>query len=230
MHRAIRPVVVVAILAAGTIVGQAADGGRGGADAASVTFSKDVAPILYKSCVSCHRAGEVAPMALLTYEDVRPWAKSIRRKVMNREMPPWGADRRYGKFVDDRSLTDGEVDTIAKWVDGGAARGNDSELPAAPVFAAGWSHGDPDVVIEMPVDFDIPAEGEVAVTDFFTRSPFTHDVYVKALEIRPSTPGVVHHAGVYVIDRLPEGSTLANGRIVDASSGQAHKGHRGGSS
>jgi hypothetical protein len=218
MKRAVRPVVVIALLAVVTIVAQATDGGRapsGGSP--TVTFTKDVAPILYKSCVSCHRAGEVAPMALLTYEDVRPWAKSIRRKVSTREMPPWGADRRYGKFVDDLSLSDAEIETIAKWVDSGAARGDDRDLPSPPVFAAGWSHGEPDVVIEMPIDFAIPAEGEVPVTDFFAKSPFTHDVYVKALEVRPSTPGVVHHAGLYVIEHLPEGATLVNGRIVDAS-------------
>ena len=218
MNRAIRPIVVGFLLGFATLVVQAFGGGSTAAPGASaVTFSRDVAPILYKSCVGCHRAGEVAPMALLTYEDVRPWAKSIRRRVSSREMPPWGADRRYGKFVDDLSLTDAEIDTIARWVDGGAPRGDDADLPAPPKFASGWLHGNPDVVIEMPVDFAIPAEGEVPVTDFFTKSPFTQDVYVKALEIRPSTPGVVHHAGLYVIDHLPEGAALVNGRIVDAN-------------
>jgi len=216
MKRAVRPVVVVALLGVGTLVARADVGPAAAPGATAVTFSKDVAPILYKSCVSCHRAGEVAPMALLTYDDVRPWAKSIRRKVMSRETPPWGADRRYGKFVDDQSLSDAEIDTIARWVDDGAPKGDAADLPSAPVFATGWSHGEPDVVIEMPVNFDIPAEGEVLVTDFFTKSPFTQDVYVKALEIRPTTPGVVHHAGVYVVDRLPDGATLVNGRIVDA--------------
>src|SRR6267142_5223763 len=78
------------------------------------TFTKDVAPILYNSCVGCHRAGEVAPMSLISYEDVRPWAKSIRLKVASREMPPWGADPRFGKFKDDRSLSAEQIDTIAK--------------------------------------------------------------------------------------------------------------------
>jgi mono/diheme cytochrome c family protein len=182
--------------------------------AAPPTFTRDIAPILYNSCVSCHRPGEVAPMSLLTYQDARPWAKSIRAKVMTREMPPWGADPRFGKWKDDRSLSPDQIDTIVKWVDGGAPKGSDADLPAAPRFAAGWSHGDPDVVIEMPVDFTIPAEGEVPVIDFFVQAPFTHDVYVKGLEVRPSTPGVVHHAGLYVIDRLPEGARLENGRIL----------------
>jgi mono/diheme cytochrome c family protein len=211
MKRAASPVLSVLIVAFAAVTTGAAPA----ADA--VTFTKDVAPILYKSCVGCHRAGEVAPMSLLTYDDVRPWAKSIRRKVTGREMPPWGADPRFGKFKDDQSLTDQQIQTIARWVDAGAPKGSDADLPPAPQFTTAWSHGEPDVVIEMPIDFDIPAQGEVPVTDFFTKSPFTHDVYVKALEVRPGTAGVVHHAGLYVIDRLPDGASLVNGRIVDAS-------------
>src|SRR4026208_153447 len=92
----------------------------------SVAFTKDVAPILQRSCQTCHRPGAVAPMSLLTYEDVRPWARSIKTKVTNREMPPWHIDRNIGitKFKNDPSLTDQEIATIAKWVDAGAPRGN----------------------------------------------------------------------------------------------------------
>src|SRR5260221_615495 len=187
------------------------------ASAATPTFSKDVAPILYSSCVMCHRPGEVAPMSLVSYEDVRPWAKSIRKKVASREMPPWGADPHFGKFKDDRSLSDSQISTITSWVDAGAPKGSDSDLPSVPKFAAGWSHGEPDVVIEMPVDFPIPGEGEVPVIDFFTRAPFDRDVYVKALEVRPGTEGVIHHAGMYVIEKLPDGAKLVNGRILDAN-------------
>src|SRR5262252_3073333 len=121
MKRAMRSAVVGFLFGFATFALQAFDGGTTAAPgAAPLTFSRDVAPILYKSCVNCHRAGEVAPMALLTYEDVRPWARSIRRKVASREMPPWGADRRYGTFVDDLSLTDAEIAIIEQWVDGGA--------------------------------------------------------------------------------------------------------------
>jgi len=185
--------------------------------AASPTFTRVVAPILYNSCITCHRPGEVAPMSLISYEDVRPWAKSIRLKVSSREMPPWGADPQFGKFKDDRSLTADQIDTIVKWVEAGAPKGRDADLPEVPKFATGWSHGEPDVVIEMPIDFAVPAEGEVPVIDFFARSPFTEDVYVKALEVRPGASSVVHHAGLYVIDRLPDGARLVNGQIVDAS-------------
>jgi hypothetical protein len=187
-----------------------------GPAATTPTFTRDVAPILYNSCVTCHRAGEVAPMSLVSYEDVRPWAKSVQLKVSSREMPPWGADPRYGKFKDDRSLTPEQVRTIVNWVDAGAPKGNDADLPPVPTFTTGWSRGEPDVVIEMPVDFEIPAEGQVPVVDFFAKSPFTEDVFIKALEIRPGTPGVVHHAGVYVVDNLPDDAKLVNGQIVGA--------------
>src|SRR6266550_1358352 len=102
------------------------------AAAAPPSFSRDVAPILYSSCVSCHRPGEVAPMSLVSYEDARPWAKAIRAKVANREMPPWGADPHYGTFKDDRSLSDAQIATIAAWVDAGAPRGSDADLPVVP--------------------------------------------------------------------------------------------------
>jgi mono/diheme cytochrome c family protein len=204
------------LLVLGTLVSFVATPTPSSAAGTAPTFTKDVAPILYASCTSCHRPGEVAPMSLVSYEDVRPWAKSIRKKVTSREMPPWGADPHYGKFKDDRSLSEAQIQTIAAWVDAGAPKGRDADLPPVPPPATGWSHGEPDVVIEMPVDFAIPAEGEVPVIDFFTRSPFSEDVYVKALEVRPGTPGVIHHAGLYVIDKLPDGARLVNGKILDA--------------
>jgi mono/diheme cytochrome c family protein len=180
------------------------------------TFTKDVAPILYKNCVSCHRPGEIGPMPLISYQDARPWAKAIAAQVSTRQMPPWGADPHYGTFKNDRSLSQKEIDTIASWASGGAPKGDDADLPPAPRFASGWMRGEPDVVLEMPIDFEIPAEGQLDVTDFYVKAPFTEDVYVKALEVRPGAPQAVHHAGVYVIDRLPEGAKLINGRILSA--------------
>src|SRR5512140_2086722 len=118
------------------------------------TFTKDVAPILYKSCATCHRPGEIGPMSLLTYEDARPWSKSIREKVVKREMPPWSADPAHSlKFRNDPSLTSDQVKTIAAWVDAGSPKGNDADMPAVPKFASGWKNGEPDIVIEMPVTF-----------------------------------------------------------------------------
>src|SRR5215468_171861 len=129
--------------------------------AAAPTFSKDVAPILYSKCVTCHRPGEVAPMSLITYKDVRPWARAIRDKVSTRTMPPWFADPAHGTFKNDRSLTQAQIDTIVKWVDADARQGDPSQLPPLPTFTEGWQIGKPDLVFEMPAEYHIPADGTV---------------------------------------------------------------------
>src|SRR5215471_14101465 len=102
------------------------------AAAAPPTFSKDVAPILYKSCAECHRPTSIAPMSLITYDDARPWARAVKQKVVAREMPPWGADPHIGKFANDPSLSDAEVATITAWVDAGAPEGDRADLPKPP--------------------------------------------------------------------------------------------------
>ena len=185
------------------------------APAAVPTFAKDVAPIVFEKCVTCHRPGEVAPMTLLSYEDVRPWAKVIKTKVMGREMPPWGADPEHSlKMRNDRSLSKQQIDTIVAWVDGGAPKGSDADMPPVPTFTEGWTAGrEPDVVLEMPVEYQIPAEGEVGVQMFYSKSPFTEDKFAEMLEIRPGNRAVLHHAGVFVVD-IPEGAQIVNGRLV----------------
>jgi len=179
------------------------------------TFAKDVAPIMFEKCTSCHRTGEVAPMTFLSYEDVRPWAKVIRSKVVAREMPPWGADPDHSlKMRNDRSLSKQQIDTIVAWVDGGAPKGNDADLPPVPKFAEGWTAGrEPDYILEMPIEFSIPAEGELGVQMFYTPVPFKDDRFAETLEIRPSNRSVVHHAGVFVVD-IPEGAKIVEGRLV----------------
>lgn len=177
------------------------------------TFSKDVAPILFESCVTCHRAGETAPMSLMSYEEARPWARTIRRAVATRQMPPWPADRRFGKFSNDPSLTDSEIETIVRWVDAGAPKGNPADLPKAPVFASGWRGGKPDYVFEMPVDYKVPADGQLDILHFWTRIPFGEDRFVEALELRPGNTSVVHHSRVDVVD-VPAGMTVVNGVLV----------------
>jgi len=115
------------------------------------TFSKDVAPILYSNCVVCHRPGEVAPMSLITYQNVRPWARAIKNKVVGHEMPPWGASPASMKLANDRSLSQKDIDTIVKWADSGAPQGDDKDLPAVPAFpAGGWAFGEPDAVVDLP--------------------------------------------------------------------------------
>jgi len=167
--------------------------------AAEVTFSKDIAPILYDKCAACHRAGEIAPMSLMTYKESRPWAKSIREKVINRTMPPWHADPAHGKFSNDRSLSQKEIDTIVAWVDQGAKEGNPKELPARPQFAEGWQIGKPDAVLTMLQDFTVPAEGVVDYKYFVIPTNFTEDKWVQAVEIRPGNRAVVHHVIAFVV-------------------------------
>src|SRR5690349_711617 len=106
---------------------------------AGPSFGKDIAPILYARCAMCHRPGEVAPMSLMTYEQVRPWARAIKARVVSRVMPPWYAEGAPGQWRNDRRLSQAEIDKIAAWVDAGAQRGND-EIPAPPQYAAGWNH------------------------------------------------------------------------------------------
>ena len=205
----------VAILVLGTLALTTSTVHTAQTPAGVPTFSKDVAPIVYDKCVSCHRAGEVAPMTLISYEDVRPWAKVIKTKVTSREMPPWGADPEHSlKMRNDRSLSRAQIDTIVAWVDGGAPRGNDAELPPVPTFSEGWTAGsEPDVVLEMPVEFDIPAEGELGVQMFYSKIPFAEDRFAETLELRPGNRAVLHHAGVFVVD-IPEGAKIINGRLV----------------
>src|SRR6185295_600916 len=173
------------------------------ASAAAPTFSGEVAPILYARCVTCHRPGEVAPMSLITYKDVRPWASSIREKVMSRAMPPWHADRQYGAFRNEQSLTQTEIDTIAKWASAGAPEGNPAKMPALPKFPEGWQIGTPDLVFEMPTAFNIPARGTIEYQYFEVPTNFTEDRWVQAGEVRAGDRKHVHHVIVSVREAQP---------------------------
>ncbi|MEQ1908724.1 MAG: hypothetical protein ABMA15_07870 [Vicinamibacterales bacterium] len=171
-----------------------------------VTFSKDVAPILQRSCVNCHRPGEMAPMSLMTYEDARPWARAIKTRVALREMPPWHIDKNIGisKFKNDPSLSDEEIATITKWADGGALRGNPADMPAARQFADSneWLIGKPDLIIKFPA-YTVPASGPDLFGNLYADVPITKDRYIKAIQTRAPTPAarkVVHHALQYSVD------------------------------
>jgi hypothetical protein len=188
--------------------------GPAAAPASPPTFTKDVAPILYKNCTSCHRPGEIGPMSFLTYEGTRPWARSIRERVVSREMPPWAADPTSMKMRNDRSLSQEEIDTIVAWVAAGALKGSDADLPPAPEFATGWQLGEPDYVFEQPVEWEVKPEGAEAYLYFYEKIPFTEDKFASAIEIRPGNFAVVHHSGVYVID-IPDGYTVKDGYLYD---------------
>jgi hypothetical protein len=168
--------------------------------ASKVTFSKDIAPILYRSCAECHRAGEIAPMSLLTYNEVRPWAKSIRERVIERSMPPWSADPKYGHWANDPRLSEKEINTIVEWVNAGAPKGEDKDLPPMPKFTEGWSIGTPDIVLQMPEEYTVPADGTVPYLYFSMPTGFTEDKWIQAMEIRPGNRSVVHHVIAYAQD------------------------------
>jgi hypothetical protein len=162
------------------------------------TFYKDVLPVFQKNCQTCHRPGEAAPMPLLTYEQARPWAAAIRQAVMTKRMPPWNADPAYGHFKNDRSLSAKDIKTIADWVEAKAPAGNPKDAPAPLHFVDGWNIGKPDMVVEMPKPYDIPATGTIEYTYYVVPSGFTEDKWVTAAEIRPGARALIHHVIVFV--------------------------------
>jgi hypothetical protein len=173
---------------------------------APVTFSKDVAPILQKACQNCHHPGAIAPMSLLTYQDARPWARSIKQKVTTREMPPWYIDRHVGinKFKGDPSLTDAEIAIITRWVDQGAPAGNPADMPPPRQFAEvdKWHIGKPDMVVSLPKAYELKANGPDEFYDVDVDPGFTEDMYISAVETKPEAYSfkVVHHATVNMIE------------------------------
>jgi hypothetical protein len=142
-------------------------------------------------------------MSLITFRDVRPWAAAIKDRVSTRVMPPWHADRRYGTFRNDLSLPQREIDTIVRWVDGGAREGNAADLPKLPDFPQGWQIGTPDVVFEMPVEYEVPARGEIEYQYFEVPTNFTEDRWMQAGEVRAGDRAHVHHIIVYVREPKP---------------------------
>jgi hypothetical protein len=173
------------------------------AAAGAPTFSKDVAPILYRNCVGCHRPGEIAPMSLLTYKEVRPWAKSIRDEVADRAMPPWHADPKHGKFKNDRSLSDTDRDTIVRWANAGAPEGDTKDLPPVPPAPGGWTIGTPDLVLTIP-EYKVPADGFIEYEYIEVPTNLTEDRWIQAFEVRPGNREVVHHVIVSARPPQPE--------------------------
>jgi hypothetical protein len=190
---------MVSLIAAWLYILPGAEASGPGTSPKNITFSKDVAPIFYKSCVECHRPGEAAPFSVLNYKDLRPWAKSIKEKVISRQMPPWHADPHVGRWANDPRLTQAQIDTISAWVDGGAAEGNPKDLPPAPQFVEGWTMGKPDVVIEMPEEYTVEASGPDEYQYFDVPTNFKEDKYIQMAEARPGNRKVVHHIIAFVV-------------------------------
>jgi len=182
-----------------------------------VTYARDVAPILMENCVRCHRPGEVAPMSLLSYEETRPWAKSIRQAIANRDMPPWHADPRYGNWANDISLTNDERQTLLAWIDQGAKRGARADLPKPPRFEDGWELGEPDYVVELPA-VDLPADGEDIFPTYVVELDLEQSRWVEAIEFRPGDRRVVHHV-LTMLGDAQMGDSSYDVRDTDRGSG-----------
>ena len=176
-----------------------------GAVERQVTFTKDVAPILQRSCQVCHRPDNMAPMSLMSYEEVRPWARSIKQRVVLREMPPWHIDRNVGiqDFKNDPSLTENEISMIVAWVDSGAQRGNPSDMPPPREFPphGAWriGGGEPEFIVTSP-EHTVPAEAADWWGDYFVPTGLTEDRYIKAIQTKAGNLQVVHHAITYAVD------------------------------
>lgn len=189
----------------------------------SVTFTKDIVPIFQRSCQVCHRSGEMAPMSLVTYQEVRPWARAIKRRVVAREMPPWHIDKTIGiqAFKDDPSLSDVEIATVAAWVDSGAPRGSLADMPPQVEFpdASEWQIGEPDLVVQYPA-YLMPAEGSDLFGAMYTELDLDEDRYIKAIQTRPADDAsrrVVHHALSFAVHPDEEEMRIAGDDDVPAA-------------
>jgi len=197
-----RSIVVAALAAAGVAASLHGVRAQSG-DVQAPTYARDVAPILYKNCTSCHRPGEIGPMSLLSYNEVRPWVRSIATRVSAETMPPWHADPSIGEFVNDRRLDAKDKATMLQWIANGAPEGDPKDLPAAPHYTDGWTIGQPDAIVKMGEDYPIPATGTIAYQYFQVPTNFTEDRWVTAYEVRPGNRAVVHHVIVYAIQPPP---------------------------
>ncbi|HWG43713.1 MAG TPA: redoxin domain-containing protein [Gemmataceae bacterium] len=164
-----------------------------------VTYAKDVAPILQQRCQECHRPEQAAPFALMNYNDAVKHARMLKEVTTQRRMPPWHADPRHGKFSNDRRLTSKEIDTLAAWVDAGTPRGDDKDLPKPIAWVKGWKNGKPDLILEMPEAFEVPADGVLPYKHYTIDPGFKEDMWVEKGEARPGVAGVVHHVVVYIL-------------------------------
>lgn len=194
------------ILALGffTVLAFAANTGKSN----QVTFHKDVLPVLQAKCQGCHRPGEAAPFSLLSYKEARPWAKAMREAVLSKRMPPWFADPHVGKFVNDWSLKDEDIKTLASWAELGAPEGNPTDGKPNPVFTNGWRISQPDLVIEMPEPYAVPTSGTIEYTYYIVPTGLTEDKWVRMAEARPGDRSVVHHIIAFI--REPGSKWMAN--------------------
>jgi len=182
---------------------------------ATPTFNRDIAPIIYQNCSNCHRPGEVAPFALLSYQDAAKRARQIADITQARVMPPWKATQGYGEFLDVRRLTDQQIATIRDWAAHGAPEGDPAAKPVPPNFPKGWLAGEPDQVLKMTQSYPVPAEGPDQFRCFVIPLNADHEEYVKTVEFRPGNRRIVHHA-LFFLD------TSGEARKRETASGQGY--------
>ena len=175
-----------------------ANAGKSKAAESNVTFNRDIAPIIFTSCASCHRPGEAAPFSLLTYEDVKRHARQIAEVTRTRNMPPWLPEPQELKFADEMRLSETQIELIQKWMDQGAAEGDLADRPAQPKFTEGWRLGTPDLVLKAEQPLILPPEGTDTYWNFVFSLPIEKTRWVRAVEIRPGDKRYVHHANILV--------------------------------
>jgi len=174
----------------------------------TLTFTKDVAPIIFRNCATCHRPNQSAPFGLLSYQEARKHARQIADVIARRYMPPWPPEPGYGDFADARRLTLKQIGIIDQWVAEGAVEGKPSDLPAAPTWSEDWQLGKPDLVVEMPQPYTLAAEGRDVYRNFVFPIAVSSTRYVKGVEFRPGNAKVVHHAFIN-IDETRQSRRLA---------------------
>ena len=183
-------------------------------DIAGVSYRADIAPLLQKSCQCCHRIGQSAPFPLLNYEDARKHAGMIKEVTTQKRMPPWQADARFGHFLDDRHLNEHEIDLFRSWVNAGCPEGTDKSQPKEIDWPQGWSHGKPDLVLSMPEEFEVPAQGVLPYKNWIIETNFAEDKWVTISEARPGNAAVVHHIVAYIMKNGSMNPISADGYIA----------------
>jgi len=192
------------------------------------TYNKDVAPILFESCATCHRPGESAPFSLLTYADAKKRGKLIAQVTHSRQMPPWKADKSDVIFRGERRLKETQIATLESWVTADMPEGDQKDLPKAPVFNDGWPMGKPDLVVKMPKSFKVPAEGRDVYRNFAVATGLKEDKWVKAVDFRPSAPSVVHHTLFFLDPTGTAAKKEADSGVVGSTGVMGTAGRAGG--
>jgi len=186
-----------------------------------LTFHRDIEPIMQQRCQECHRKGQIGPFTLTSYQDLLDNVEPVAEVVRQRRMPPWHADERYGSFHNARRLSDGEITTLLSWIEQGMPQGDPADAPPPRNWLEGWQIEQPDVVIEMPIEAEIPAEGVLPYRYYFVPTNFKEDRWARMAEAKPGNPSVVHHIIVYMISpgRASLGGDNESGFLVGFAPG-----------